>query len=490
MGGAICWVAFSPTHYQPDYGRMPGMDNLRADLRLLRKAGFSGLVTYTAKGILGEKLPQIAREEGFSHLIVGIWNPLDPEELQRAEAASKIEITKGFVMGNEGLYPKDDHPARYTICQLKERMNGLRRMTGKPVTTSEDSSAYERDRELAEIGDWIFPNAHPYWAGYSDPRQAFEWTRQFFRSLARAHTLPVVLKEVGLPTFSGPQGMDGEGAQAEYYRLLGSPSSSADKRIDFVYFEAFDQSWKKGAVENSWGLFRADGTPKKAVGYVCGNTPAPTDKDPIPGSKAPPAGSSGDRNSASRIVKADGPVWYVYKDFAASENRFEPSGVMGDIGDLTLDGDSRQKPFKGKTAMRAVYRPMGKAPNDCGYATPCKWAGVRWQYPTGNFGQLPDGYDLRGYRWLRFAARSDAPLKIKFLVGGTAGRYPDSITLPMAQTIDLTPEWREYAFDLQGADLSRIVSGFGFTVNWPDNGIQGAGQKKMVIDIDEVRFER
>jgi exo-beta-1,3-glucanase (GH17 family) len=489
MHSSICWVAYSPTHYDPESGLKPNEIDVRNDLKELRKVGFSGLVTYTAKGVLGEKLPKIAEEEGFVNLIIGIWDPLDADELRQAEAASQANITKGFVVGNEGLYPKDGHPPRYTICQLRERMNALRRKTGKPVTTSEDSAAYSKDKELTRLGDWLFPNAHPYWAGYSDPRQAAEWTRNFFREQSHGNEIPVVLKEVGLPTVAGGKGQASEKAQAEYYKQLGDHTGGADRRVDFVYFEAFDQPWKKGTGERSWGLFRADRTPKEATKYVCSHPTTP-ESDLVqkgPEGKGQPV-NTGTPHPAE--VRPNSPLWYVYKDGNSVDNRFEPTGLMGDIGDLTLDVSSTQHPYSGKTALRITYVPRGKAPNECGYPAPCKWAGVRWQYPAGNFGQMMNGYDLKGYRWLRFAARSDSPVKVQFLVGGTPGAYPDSIILPIKQTVSLTSVWKEYVFDLKDADLSHVIGGFEITVNWPDNGIQTAGEQTYAINVDEVRFER
>jgi hypothetical protein len=133
---------------------------------------------------------------------------------------------------------------------------------------------------------------------------------------------------------------------------------------------------------------------------------------------------------------------------------------------------------------------MGKAPNVRGYPPPCKWTGMRWQYPPENFGEKPEGYDLRGFHWLRFAARSDSPITVKFLVGGIPGTCGDSITSTIEQSEILTPEWKEYSIDLTSADLHHVIGGFGLTVNWPDNNIEKESTQKFTFYVDEVRFER
>lgn len=50
---------------------------------------------------------------------------------------------------------------------------------------------------------------------------------------------------------------------------------------------------------------------------------------------------------------------------------------------------------------------------------PAHWAGVYWLQPANNFGNVPGGYDLRGYSQVQFRARSTTDgAPVKFLVGG------------------------------------------------------------------------
>lgn len=125
------------------------------------------------------------------------------------------------------------------------------------VTTTEEIGDYA-DERLLELGDWLFPNVHPYWHGITDPKPAVEWTVEQFEQLKARSNKTIVFKEVGLPS-AGDARVD-EAKQAEYYRLL------TETEVHFVAFEAFDGPWKDWApVEPYWGLFRADRTPKSVV---------------------------------------------------------------------------------------------------------------------------------------------------------------------------------------------------------------------------------
>jgi len=99
----IRWICYAPTHFNPDAGLMPADSSIEADLALLKKTGFSGLVTYGCDGSLGKTLPMLAQKHGFEGLILGIWSPKNPEELQNARDAAKLPIVTAFCVGNEGL---------------------------------------------------------------------------------------------------------------------------------------------------------------------------------------------------------------------------------------------------------------------------------------------------------------------------------------------------------------------------------------------------
>ena len=73
---------------------------------------------------------------------------------------------------------------------------------------------------------------------------------------------------------------------------------------------------------------------------------------------------------------------------------------------------------------------------------------------------------------------------MEFKVGGIGPdqMYPDSASASLKDVM-LTREWKEYAIDLRGKDLSHISGGFAWSTNMEVNP-QGC-----VFYIDEVRFE-
>ncbi len=252
---SLCWVAYAPTNFNPNNGTFPSEDSIRKDLQALQDAGFTGLITYGAD----QYIHPIAQEIGFQGMIVGVWDPTNPLELEKAKSAGQYEIVVGYAVGNEGL------DRRYDYDTLRAAMDELRQATAKPVATTEERWDYV-DPSLVELGDWVFPNVHPYWHGITDPQMAVDWTFEQFHAFVQQTDKPILFKEVGLPT-DGDGAID-EQAQAEYYRILQSTST------EFVFFEAFDQSWKDWEpVEPYWGLFRPDRSAKIVIQYVCNEQP-------------------------------------------------------------------------------------------------------------------------------------------------------------------------------------------------------------------------
>ncbi len=246
----IRWVAYSPTNFNPGTGLQPDTASILKDLEILAQAGFTGLVTYGSDGPLGKELPRLAEQMGFQGLIMGIWNITSEKEAQQAKAAAGSKIVLGYCVGNEGL------GWRYNLEQLSQSIHALKLATGKPVATTEQLEDYA-DAALLNLGDWFFPNVHPYWNGQYDAVTAVEWTKSAYENLRKKTDKPILFKEVGFPTAGQDSPAMSEGLQEEYYIQLAATD------VPFVYFEAFDQPWKKHQpVEPYWGLFKPDRSPK------------------------------------------------------------------------------------------------------------------------------------------------------------------------------------------------------------------------------------
>lgn len=446
---SIRWVAYSPPLSNPNRNIEASAQAMREDLAVLRQAGFTGLVTYGSSGNMGRYLPNLAQSAGFQGLIMGIWDPTNQEEMAQAEAAAKLPTVLGYCVGNEGLHK------RYEIAVLSAAIERLRKATGKPVTTTEEIDDYS-DPALLQLGDWVFPNAHPYFHNQLDPDAAVRWTRAAYDDVVRRAGRFVLFKEVGLPTAGGP-GLS-EANQARYYQEL------AKTKVRFVYFEAYDQPWKTDLpVEPHWGLFRSDRTPKLFAASLL-KTVSPT---PSPSSES---------------------AFYIYQDADSPDNHYAPTGYMGDIGDIHLTETFEGNPHSGLTSIRVIYDAQGIGPNECSYPPPCKWAGVYWQEPPNNWGKdkslAGSGFDLSRYNRLLFWARADKPCTITFKVGGISEPYGDSLVYPRSIDAQLTTNWQEFEIGLSGADLTHIIGGFAWVTNW-DTNPNGA-----TFYLDDIRFEK
>jgi exo-beta-1,3-glucanase (GH17 family) len=249
----IRWVDYSSPNPNPDGGYyQPTPESIYQDLLTLKKANFTGLITYGSAGIMGKQFLAIAQSLGYQGVIMGIWNPNALDELNNAINAAGMPIVLGYSIGNEGLSgPRD----RYTISELCSAISGLRASTGKPATTSEDIEAYCRQPELLSIGDWLFPISHPYWHFTKYALDAIQWEQDQFAALRDRTEHYIFFKEVGLPT-AGAYGLS-EANQELYYRGL------AQTEVPFAYFEGFDQPSKtQASVEPHWGIFHSDLKPK------------------------------------------------------------------------------------------------------------------------------------------------------------------------------------------------------------------------------------
>ncbi|NER78979.1 MAG: hypothetical protein F6K42_05250 [Leptolyngbya sp. SIO1D8] len=270
----LCWVAYSPSSFDPTQNPIvwPSVEDIREDFRALRSVGFAGLVTYGAYSAdpsnpnQGVDISGLAQEAGFNGMIVGVWDPTDERELQAAEEASRHPVVVGYSVGNEGL------GIRYDFETLLRAMNRLRRTTGKPVTTTEEFGDYYEVPDLAEAGDWIFPNVHPYFSELRHHQVAAEWTEEIFDDFQKEFDSLIIFKEVGLPS-DGDLGLSEEN-QSLYYQFLQATD------VAYVVFEAFDSPWKGISFpENSpesfpnpephWGVFTQNREPKVVASTIC-----------------------------------------------------------------------------------------------------------------------------------------------------------------------------------------------------------------------------
>lgn len=246
------WVAYAPTNFDPT-NSYPPEDSIKTDLELLYKYGFRGIVTYGSYATLGQ-IPRIAKEAGFEGIIMGIWTIDDRDEVMNAILSA--EYVDGYCVGNEGLN------SRYDSRQLKEAISLIKKATRKPATTTEQVSDYYND-EVLNTGDWVFPNIHPFLAEVKEPEKAAKWIEKHYQNIKKhcSKDRVVIFKEAGYPTAGAHY------ANANNQKIFFAALEKTN--VTFVYFEAFDQPWKKDPpVEPYWGLFTQKRKPKKFISSI------------------------------------------------------------------------------------------------------------------------------------------------------------------------------------------------------------------------------
>ena len=273
------FVSYQPTSLKVVNGQVMSAQptGIRADLDVLRPR-FDSLITYDA--IHGnEALPAIAAALRFRALIIGVWDPLDEQQIEAAVAAAHHfpQLVAGISLGNELLFSRRMKPA-----QLAERIAYLRRrLPATPLSITEPFHIYHDAAASELLGqlDFLLANVHPVfqpWFRRADDATAAQFVVNVLSELAPLSCGPVVAKETGVPTAPASAGFS-PGRQASFYRVLRERLPSSAARA-FSYFAAFDAPWRafdalavpgaKPGVhpeEAHWGLYDAQRVPKAAA---------------------------------------------------------------------------------------------------------------------------------------------------------------------------------------------------------------------------------
>jgi len=161
----------------------------------------------------------------------------------------------------------------------------------------------------------------------------------------------------------------------------------------------------------------------------------------------------------------------IYAEKGAAGPAYVPSGWMGAATAIKMDEGCTERPFAGATCIR------------CDYTAPGEWGGVVWQSPEKDWGDQPGGRNLTGAKRLVFRARGAKGDEVVGFLFGIIGK--DKPFYDTAQgkleNVRLGTDWTEYAIDLTGKDLSRIKTGFGWTV-------AGRGSP-ITFYLDDIRYE-
>jgi exo-beta-1,3-glucanase (GH17 family) len=269
------FVSYQPTSLQVVNGQVGRADasSIRADLTVLREK-FDSLITYDS--VHGaEGIPAIASQLKFRALIIGVWNPLEPSELDAAVGAAQQypQLVVGVALGNELIFSH-----RAAADQLATLAAQLRRRSPQLLlSVSEPFHIYGEPGAAALLGqlDFLLPNVHPVfqpWFHGASAATSAQFVVNVVSDFGARFCGPVLVKETGVPTAPADGGFS-EAGQAAFYHELRRRFPATRARA-FAYFSAFDAPWRAQDVtpvgparpeEAHWGLYDAARKPKRAA---------------------------------------------------------------------------------------------------------------------------------------------------------------------------------------------------------------------------------
>jgi len=146
-------------------------------------------------------------------------------------------------------------------------------------------------------------------------------------------------------------------------------------------------------------------------------------------------------------AKKAGLPFIVFSEKGGTNNHYVASGWMGNTKGLKMDPGCTNNPHSGKTCLRFEYTEADD------------WAGIVWQDPANDWGDLPGGWNLTGAKKLKFWARGEKggeTVTFKFGLLMADQKYPDSASGEVNE-VKLNKEWTEYTIDLAGKDLCPAI---------------------------------
>jgi len=201
-------------------------------------------------------------------------------------------------------------------------------------------------------------------------------------------------------------------------------------------------------------------------------------------------------------------------------DKYDPSGHMGDIGDIIIARQSGLLQFTYETQGRGDHEWDWKYKECVPNLAPARFSGVMLLEPPNNWGIIEDGgYDLRGFRTLKWEARSlSGNVYVDFLMGGIVWQwkqdgqtncwvkvpvpYPDSMPrIPLGiKLLTSQPQSFQYELtDLPEEYFQKVVGGFGWVISWGGNGVElndmatppgPVHPRTIVIEVGNIRYEK
>ena len=267
---SLAGLAYSPFHMgqAPNRGASPSRKEIQADMptvaaltRYIRTYGSSGSA---------ETIMQAAET---AHICVasGIWLGSDPTanmtEMMAGERLASYKAVHAIIVGNEVLQRGD-----LSESQLCSDIEEVRAKLGHavPITTADTYDKWLAHPALAQDVDFITVNIYPFWQGISIDA-ALQSLNQIYTQLKKAFPhKQIVIGETGWPSAGPPHGAAVPGTENEARYLQAFTSWAQSHKVQYFYFEAFDEGWKtnEAGVGTHWGLYQEDGQVKPALSGI------------------------------------------------------------------------------------------------------------------------------------------------------------------------------------------------------------------------------
>jgi exo-beta-1,3-glucanase (GH17 family) len=519
MPSKIQGVGYSPYRdcQYPGGSEQPSTENIQEDLTRLFHTS-NAIRTYSSTGV-NSQIPALAASLGLP-IFVGAWldnNTNDGIEIQGLINLAHSYNLNGVIVGNEYYLrhrtAADIEYLRQKIVQVKNNIPA-----GIPVTTAEiDDLMFDWTgaepvirpiyRPILDEADIVMVHIYPLWSGLPIDGAA-NFTIAHYKAIQSliereypGQHKRVIIGETGWPSAGDPQAQAVPSLQNQRRYLLEFFSLAEQQGVEYFYFDGFDELWKieePGRIGQNWGYSYSDrsakhsfyGTllPSEQLSYYNVSPLSLKTSDLLnqPISAVPTEFIEIDSSQqhflstppTTDIAAQSGETFSVYNEWPEGPGHFVPSGWMGDISSIELFGCDRSNPHSGEMAMRFSFSSTGTL----------GWAGVYWQYPENNWGNINGGLDLSWANKLSFWAKgARGGEKVKFLVGGigtNSDPYPDSLS-PAVSTgfIELTGEWQNYTIDLRGKNLTHLIGGFGWVTD------KCANPDGATFYVDDIFFE-
>lgn len=260
----------------PDWGSVISEAQLRS--RMLIAAPHTTWVRTFGMDHGLERSGRIAHEFGLKAAL-GAWigsshssNQAQIAALIKAANAGEADMV---IVGSEALYRGDVSEARLLeyIAQVQAVVPA-----NVPVAVADVFDALLEHPAVMAAVDVVAINMYPYWNGIpveDGPALLDDW---YARVKAAAGDKPVIVSETGWPSCGDTRLLAVPSPENAGSYFLSVTAWARARKIDYFYFETFDESWKalgEGPQGACWGVWDKTGTLKDGMAAALGGQTAP-----------------------------------------------------------------------------------------------------------------------------------------------------------------------------------------------------------------------